>query len=213
MVHGSPTSNYVDHGFYMFSPTFFHDFYSANAWEVRAIQVVRVNPLQQEVETPFFADYTPGMFDHTSAGGLDGTYVTVCIAEKTSASTGHVVPQQGYYRRAPDWRPEEDAGDFEEFSLLPPFTLEKANCWVSSLAPEREDGDSMAEPRRSSLRLFEDDLRIGPGHTMHDAIRESGGGAFSHWGSLLYFSSSDNSNPNTNGRSYCVRVPRPRSLP
>ena len=32
-----PTSNYVDHGFYMFSPTLFWDYYSANKFDINNI--------------------------------------------------------------------------------------------------------------------------------------------------------------------------------
>ena len=30
IIHISPSSNYVDHGFYSFSPTLFYDFYQTN---------------------------------------------------------------------------------------------------------------------------------------------------------------------------------------
>ncbi|MBX3354377.1 MAG: hypothetical protein KF724_01610 [Phycisphaeraceae bacterium] len=42
---------------------------------------------------------------------------------------------------------------------------------------------------------------LGPGHAPPDLVRERGGGAFNHWGELL-FSSSDGSDPRTNGRRY-----------
>lgn len=37
---------------------------------------------------------------------------------------------------------------------------------------------------------------------MHEAVRTSGAGAYSHWGRDLYFSASDNSDPRSNGRVY-----------
>ncbi|MBX9635073.1 MAG: glycosyltransferase, partial [Magnetospirillum sp.] len=51
----------------------------------------------------------------------------------------------------------------------------------------------------SVLRLFEDGQPLSPAHAVHDAIRECGGGRYSHWGRYLYFSTSDNSDPRTNG--------------
>ena len=37
VIHGmAPSTNHVDHGFYMFSPTLFHDFYTANGWRIEA---------------------------------------------------------------------------------------------------------------------------------------------------------------------------------
>ncbi len=46
VIHSSPTSNFVDHGFYMFSPTFFYDFYSENKWQINNIYVVSMTPAQ-----------------------------------------------------------------------------------------------------------------------------------------------------------------------
>ena len=37
----------------------------------------------------------------------------------------------------------------------------------------------------------------------HEAIAQVGEGRYSFWGDTLYFSTSDNSDPNTNGRQYC----------
>jgi hypothetical protein len=39
---------------------------------------------------------------------------------------------------------------------------------------------------------------------LHKRIADNGGGAFSHWGRYLIFSSTDNSDPRTNGRRYAV---------
>lgn len=62
----------------------------------------------------------------------------------------------------------------------------------------------------SPLRLFEDDLELGPPHSLHAAIRSTGLGRFSHKtdgvDEAVRWASSDNTNPTTNGRtySYCV---------
>jgi hypothetical protein len=40
----------------------------------------------------------------------------------------------------------------------------------------------------------------------HDAMRKSGLGRYSHLGGWLYFAASDNSGPNTNGRTYILRT-------
>jgi pectate lyase len=63
-------------------------------------------------------------------------------------------------------------------------------------------GDSNSAPTISKLRLFENGKEIGPAHSVHQKIRDLGNGRFSHWGTTLIFSASDNSNPATNGRSY-----------
>ena len=61
----------------------------------------------------------------------------------------------------------------------------------------------------SWVQVFEDGKPIGPPHSAHSAVREEGLGRFSHWGSRLYFSTSDNSDPRTNGRKYSWKEVRP----
>jgi hypothetical protein len=67
-------------------------------------------------------------------------------------------------------------------------------------------GDSMESPEASNLRLYENGREIGPGHAPHADIEQLGYGRWSHWKGNLYFSTSDNSNPLTNGRRYSYRI-------
>lgn len=66
--------------------------------------------------------------------------------------------------------------------------------------------DTSADPTASELQLLEDGRSLGPAHSAHDAIRTDGRGRFSHWNeaTALYFSTSDGSDPRTNGRGYEV---------
>ncbi len=54
----------------------------------------------------------------------------------------------------------------------------------------------------SRLQLLENGRLLGPAHSSHADIRDKGGGRFSHWGDYLYFSTSDGTDPRTNGRTY-----------
>jgi hypothetical protein len=65
------------------------------------------------------------------------------------------------------------------------------------------EGDTLRDPR-ARTRLYENARRLGPAHRPGDAIREDGDGQFSHLGSTLYFSTSDNGDPQVNGRTYTV---------
>jgi len=47
---------------------------------------------------------------------------------------------------------------------------------------------------------------LGPAHTVHPEIRERGSGGYSHWQDSVYFSTSDNSDPRSNGRRYHAYV-------
>jgi len=71
----------------------------------------------------------------------------------------------------------------------------------------RVEFDSNESPTASSLRLIEQGVQIGIPHSLHAEIAEVGQGRFSHWGNDLVLSSSDNSDPRTNGRSYAVSFP------
>lgn len=62
--------------------------------------------------------------------------------------------------------------------------------------------DDSDAPTRSKYVLCEDDTLLGPAHSDHGSIAKVGGGRFSHWTSGVIFSTSDNTNPNTNGRAY-----------
>lgn len=64
--------------------------------------------------------------------------------------------------------------------------------------------DSNDEPRASTLALFEDGKPLGAAHSLHSDIWSIGSGRYSHWGTWIIFSSSDNSNPKVNGRHYQV---------
>lgn len=63
------------------------------------------------------------------------------------------------------------------------------------------------DPKRSALVIEEDGLALAPGNALHKQVREEGMGAFSHWGKLLLFTSSDNTDPRENGRTYRFRIP------
>jgi hypothetical protein len=67
--------------------------------------------------------------------------------------------------------------------------------------------DSAGRPAASDLALYEADRPLGPAHSLHDQIRHEGNGRYSHWGDHVFFSSSDNTDPRTNGRTYSAVYP------
>ncbi|MEI6503638.1 MAG: tetratricopeptide repeat protein, partial [Armatimonadota bacterium] len=75
------------------------------------------------------------------------------------------------------------------------------------------DGDQETGGK-SELVLLEDGKPLGPAHSLHQLIRDEGKGRYSHWGRTgLYFSSSDNSDPLTNGRQYTYYFGSPEQIP
>lgn len=67
-------------------------------------------------------------------------------------------------------------------------------------------GDSDSQPNVSILKVYENGKELGKAHSRHKEIRSTGKGLFSHWGNTLYFSTSDNTNPQTNGRKYTYSI-------
>ena len=93
----------------------------------------------------------------------------------------------------------------KERALAPPFDLVRGRMWQASLPPESaEDADSERDGSRSALSLFEGEQRLRAAHASHDEIAALGDGRYSHWNRELYFSSTDGTDPNTNGRNYRV---------
>lgn len=77
---------------------------------------------------------------------------------------------------------------------------EIGHCYTATL-PGRLSSDREGTSR---LCVLENGVALAHPHALHDEIRTLGGGRFSHWGEALYFSTSDNTDPSTNGREYRV---------
>ena len=130
-----------------------------------------------------------------------------------SASTTLQLPQCPLLSRKADLSPQppqtEVAGSLRIVTLdCEAMRHNDENCWTIELdgtAP----GDSEEKPLASMLELYENYLPLGPRHARHDCIRKHGRGRFSHWGSTLFFSSSDNSDPTGNDRFYAAALPNP----
>lgn len=70
---------------------------------------------------------------------------------------------------------------------------------------EFEEQADKIDDRRSDILLFEDGKLLGPAHTPLYEMAVLGMGRYAHWRhnySAFAFSSSDNTDPNTNGRVY-----------
>ncbi|GEM_PF-1462505 len=99
-------------------------------------------------------------------------------------------------------RPPDAA--FDEFHIdSTRIQPETGHCYIARL-----------DPGCNALRLglWEGRRRLSPGGCLHDDIRALGGGRYSVWGDHLYFSTSDNSDPRTNGRSYLLRREKARDV-
>jgi magnesium-protoporphyrin IX monomethyl ester (oxidative) cyclase len=81
---------------------------------------------------------------------------------------------------------------------------EEGLCFTATIKVAKSVGDSCQAPQRSPTRLYENGQPLGPAHAQHNHIRTLGGGLYSHWEENIFFSTSDNSDPASNGRTYLV---------
>lgn len=80
----------------------------------------------------------------------------------------------------------------------------KEFAWSIALPPKFPPGDDEGAPFFSKLKFFENGMELGPAHAIHSDIERHGEGRYSHYKHQLFFSSSDNTSPLENGRSYQI---------
>lgn len=107
-------------------------------------------------------------------------------------------------------------GVLVDYRLAPTkMTLEQGHAYLIPLQlpwPLTVVSDDTQAKKASGTKILEDGQPLGPPHTVHNRIRTLGHGCFSHWQGKLFFSTSDNSDPRSNGRKY-VAVIRVRLVP
>jgi SAM-dependent methyltransferase len=115
-IHGmAPSTNHVDHGFWMFSPTLFHDFYTANGWRIEGeffCEFVAAWAAGRFVSKPWtIYRYEPGCLDPLAYGGFGARQLALfVVATKSPGATGDRVPQQSWFARHLGAAPVPQAG-------------------------------------------------------------------------------------------------------
>ncbi len=93
VVHMSPTCNYVNHGFYQFSPTLFFDYYSANRFTSLDATIIEHN---------IYRSHRPGWRLRTVTAServiSSQALMTAFVAERTAESSSDRLPIQSFYR-------------------------------------------------------------------------------------------------------------------
>jgi SAM-dependent methyltransferase len=222
-VHILPMNNCVDHGFYQFSPTLLLDYYAAAKFDLLNSVSLHFGSQRPSAERWQVKPALPGSYGEGLLGMLDSRIAFhMFVARKKHDSLDRATPVQSLYSRkfagtAPALDGIEWFSPFEmedgrrlpsptslEFSLSS-LTASGGLMWSCTLPASFPHGDDSASPISSSLALFEDGKLIGPAHSSHETIKTVGKGAYSHWGNALYFSSSDGSDPTSNGRLYTCK--------
>ena len=93
----SPSSNHVDHGFYMFSPTLFMDYLVTNGLRIEKLYFIRY---ASNSRAPWKAyAYDRESWRTFEIGALDGRpYMVFVVATRVPGSTIGRIPQQSFYR-------------------------------------------------------------------------------------------------------------------
>ena len=87
VMHLSPSTNHMDHGFVMFSPRLFADYYAANGFAVERIEMAR-QPWLDRHPTIHLSRYAPGCLDGWEPGALGkGGYQVFVVARKMPGAT------------------------------------------------------------------------------------------------------------------------------
>ncbi|AYV84291.1 MAG: putative galacturonosyltransferase 6-like protein [Hyperionvirus sp.] len=83
---------------------------------------------------------------------------------------------------------------------------ETGNSYMLYIPEHSYLADNEANPTTSNLKLYENGIEMKSSHAIHNDIRSSGMGRYSHWKNHLYFSSSDNSSPVHNDKKYSYLI-------
>jgi hypothetical protein len=217
-IHAAPTSGWVDHGFYQFSPTLLTDYYSANGFEV--LEALLLEPIADSPETYIAHTYVPGAPVWAGAAEFSGRWLSYVSVRKRAESTWDAIPRQSYYAALHFGAESPDV----KIVYRPPFRIEQGipahgNSprrplpaprrgegfeWIAHLPELRALADSVHKTG-SPLVLFEDDEPIGPAHVLHDDIRTRGRGRYSHWDDTVRFAPSRNDDADEHVYSYALQ--------
>lgn len=100
---------------------------------------------------------------------------------------------------------------FEESVVVDETSLQNPKGFAYAFVLKEQRGawsftpsDNDAKKGRSEAVLMENERPLGPAHEPDSLIQQQGQGRFNHWKDQLTFSTSDNSDPRSNGRTYRV---------
>ena len=92
-----------------------------------------------------------------------------------------------------------------QIRLSGPYRHIDSNCWLAPLGELAELADDV-DWQESPIILYENCVKMDWPHAQHEEIKSIGGGRYSCWGNAVFFSTTDNTDPNTNGRHYTLKV-------
>ena len=216
-IHAVPSSGWVDHGFYQFSPTLLADYYGANGFDI--LEAILLEPAEGP-QAYVAHTYVPDAPGGANIGTFAGRWLTYVTVRKRNDSSWDVVPRQSYYQSLHSGATTPAL----DIAYRPPFRIENGVPvpfaalrhalptpqhgagleWIIRLPHLRSLADG-AEGGSSPLLLFEDGEPIGPPHALHADIRARGRGRYSHWDEAVHFAPSRNDDAREHVYTYALR--------
>lgn len=118
IIHSLPSTGCLDHGFYMFSPTLFYDYYSQNKWKIEDFFMIKI-PHEHYSSWSIYKYDEPG--PSLEAIDFPGRWGIFFIARKQEESTYGYNIEQHLFKKLWENNPINTAGyssDLPEISLL-----------------------------------------------------------------------------------------------
>ena len=117
VIHEVPTNNFVDHGFYMISPTNLMDYYKANNYEIVKSYIVERDKRFLNLFPWKVYKYDQQGFSQLANGGhgkKNIVMVSIFVVRKLKFSTYEVIPTQSYYQNAYEQLPIKKSNNLKE---------------------------------------------------------------------------------------------------
>jgi hypothetical protein len=95
VIHMTPSTNHMDHGLYMYSPTLLHDYYTANKYKILTSYLLQYDMTQHESTLIPIYEYRPGCLPQEVMFDARMSWLIYFVAMKTGESLGNAIPQQG----------------------------------------------------------------------------------------------------------------------
>lgn len=168
VVHMSPASNFIDHGYYCLSPRLFSDFYAANKFVNLRAWLTDSGSVLTSAERWKLYEYQVGFNNNGFALDLhtpNPVGVLFC-AEKTAQSTCDAIPRQKFEPRIQSSYPDERQQDRSDWRAILKRTLPWSVWWAL--------GSSWRMVRAASQTLRRLPSRAVPGLTRIAGLRYVG---------------------------------------
>lgn len=96
IYHLVPSSNHMNHGFHMFSPLFFEEYYSANKFDINDMKIIQCGSANNSKWK--ISKYEPESLERVTNEDFGRRcYMIHCIATKNRDSVADIIPQQKRY--------------------------------------------------------------------------------------------------------------------